>query len=90
MVKKMVASTIQKTIIVQAFDNVLDNYECECVLKKDLNKILDQVAEIVTSSTTDNDLSPEHRVYNRFTIQEKVRASKNQAVAKFLMFKGSL
>lgn len=90
MVKKMVASTIQKTIIVQAFDNVLDNYECECVLKKDLNKILDKVAEIVTSSTTDNDLSPEHRVYNRFTIQEEVRASKNQAVVKFLMFRGSL
>ena len=86
----MAASTIQKTIIIRAFDNVLDNYECECVLKKDLNKILDRVAEIVTSSTTDNTLSPGQRQYSRSTIQEQVRASKNQAVAKYLMFRGSL
>ncbi|NPD89554.1 MAG: hypothetical protein HGN29_12615 [Asgard group archaeon] len=86
----MVASTIQKIKIIQAFDNVLDNYECESVLKKDLNKIFDQVAEIVTSDATEGGLSPEHRVYNRSTIQEQVRASKNQAVAKFLMFRGSL
>ena len=86
----MAASTIQKIKIIQAFDNVLDNYECECVLKKDLNKILDQVAEIVTSSTTDNTLSPGQRQYSRSTIHAEVRASKNQAVAKYLMFRGSL
>jgi hypothetical protein len=86
----MAASTIQKTKIVQAFDNVLDNYECECVYTKDLNKILDQVAEIVTSSTTDNVSSPDQRQYNRSTLQKKVRTSKDQAVTKFLMFRGSL
>ncbi|MCG3220063.1 MAG: hypothetical protein H7641_01680 [Candidatus Heimdallarchaeota archaeon] len=86
----MTASTIQKTKIIQAFDNVLDNYEVECVYTKDLEKILDQVAEIVTSSTTDNDLSPGQRLYSRSTIQEQVRASKNQAVVKYLMFRGSL
>ena len=86
----MAASTIQKNEILQAFDNVLGNYECDCVYTKDLNKILNQVAEIVTSSTTDNDLSPGKRYYNRSSLHECVRASKNHAVTQFLMHRGSL
>ncbi len=86
----MAASTIQKNEILKAFDNVLGNYECDCVYTKDLNRILNQVAEIVTSSTTDNDLSPGKRHYNRSTIRADVRASKDQAVTQFLMHRGSL
>ena len=86
----MAASTIQKSKIVQAFDNVLEQYECDCVFTKDLNRLLDQVAEMVTSSTTDNVSSPVQRRYTRSSIQEKVRLSKDRAVTKFLMFRGSL
>jgi hypothetical protein len=89
-VKKMAASTIQKNEILQAFDNVLGKYECDCVYTKDLSKILNQVVKIVTSSTTDNDLSPGKNHYNRSTLQENVRKSKNQAVIQFLMHRGSI
>ena len=86
--KKMAASTIQKNEILLAFDNVFGKYEC--IYKKDLNRILDQVAEIVISSTTDNDLSPEKKFYNRSTIQANIRVSKDQALTQFLMHRGSL
>lgn len=88
--KKLAASTIQKIKIIQAFDDVLGKYECECVYRKDLNRILNQVAEIVTSSTTDDRLSPRQRLYSRYTIQENVRSNKNQAITKLLMLRGSL